>query len=207
MAIIDSQIPSEGICMYRRFTLPLLVWLPLVLVSCAQKQPFTSAQLSQESALVYLYRPSIHGHNTPTYRLYVDNEKIPYILGGAEYAPVYLKAGKATFRAVANGILEQSVTLDLHNNTAYFIRTLPQEDGTFTMQPIAADQALNEISRTFLSGSELQIDADKKKLITHNAAQESPSASDEIAKLYKMKEQGIITEEEFIRLKTKVIER
>ncbi len=192
-----------------RITVPffLLLLLPFVLISCAQKQPFSTAAISQESALLYIYRPLVHGHNTPAYRLYVDDEKVPYVLSGGEYAPVYVKTGRATIRAVSNGILEQSVTLDLQKGAAYFIRTLPLEGGIFSMQHIADTQALNEISHTFLSGSELSIDTDKKKLITHDQSPTSISVSDEIAKLYQMKEQGIITEEEFTQLKTKIIGR
>ncbi len=189
------------------FTFFLLIPLPLVLISCAQKQPFAPATVSKEGALVYLYRPLVHGHNTPTYRLNVDDEKIPYILGGGEYAPVYVKAGHAKFRAVANGILEQSIALDLQKHHTYFIRILPQENGTFTMQKIAEDPALHEISQTFLSGSELAIDADKKKLIPRTTPQTSASVSDEIAKLYGMKKEGIITDKEFRQLKAKIIAR
>ena len=188
-------------------TLSLTLLLAVLFSACAQKKPFSPAQVTQESALVYIYRPAVHGHNTPTYRLYIDDEKIPYVLGGGEYAPVYIKAGKATLRAVANGILEQSTALDLHAGETYFIRTLPTEGGIFTMQRVTDNEALKELSHTFLSGSELTIDADKKKLITDTKGNTPTSVSDEIAKLYEMKEQGIITEAEFVRLKTKLIER
>ncbi len=188
-------------------TFSLTLLLAVLFSACAQKQPFSPAEVTQESALVYIYRPLVHGHNTPTYRLYVDDEKIPYVLGGGEYAPVYVKAGSVTVRAVANGILEQSVILNLHKGRTYFIRTLPQEGGTFTMQRISDDPAQQEIVHTFLSGSELKIDAAKKKLVPQNKPESSALISDEIAKLYKMKEQGIITETEFIQLKTKLIAR
>ncbi|GEM_PF-3556797 len=188
-------------------TVSLLFVIALFTVSCVQKQPFVKEKVADESALVYLYRPLVHGSNDVGYRLYVDNEKISYILRGGEYAPVHLKAGRATFRAIANGILEHRVTLNLENGTEYFIRMLPQEGGDFTMKVLPKSIAILELSNTFLSGSELSIDTDNTKLIPPKPSQASGSVSDEISKLYNLKEQGIISEEEFRQLKAKIISR
>ncbi len=185
----------------------LSVLLLFSITGCAQKQPFKEAKIIENTALVYMYRLSSHGLDDVKYRLYADDEKINYMLGGGEYAPVHIKAGTVRIRAVANGVLEHTLNLNLEAANSYFVKLTPKEGGNFTITATTRVQGLTDLKKTFLSGSTLEIDPLHKKVVEEKeeTATKHSSISDEIAKLYEMKERGIITQEEFTALKAKVI--
>ena len=189
------------------WTLLLSLLLLVFMTGCAQKQPFKEAKAIENTALVYIYRLSSHGLDDVKYRLYAGNEKIDYMLGGGEYAPVHIKSGAVSIRAVANGVLEHTLDLNLEAPNSYFVKLTPKEGGDFTIEAMTNIQGLTDLKKTFLSGSELEIDPLKKKVVEEKeeTVTQHLSISDEIAKLYEMKERGIITQEEFTALKAKVI--
>ncbi len=185
----------------------LSIFLLFSIMGCAQKQPFKEAEIIENTALVYIYRLSSHGLDDVKYRLYADDEKINYMLAGGEYAPMHIKTGTVRIRAVANGVLEHTINLNLKAANSYFVKLTPKEGGNFTITATTSAKGLSDLKKTFLSGSTLEIDPLHKKVVEEKkeTAIQHPSISGEIAKLYEMKEKGIITQEEFTALKAKVI--
>jgi hypothetical protein len=183
-------------------------WVLILGAGCAPKEPFKEARQIENSAVVYIYRLLSHGNDDVKYRLFVNGEKIDSIIAANEYVPLHIKTGEVTISAVAKGVIEHSVTMNVQNAQRYFVKLTPTAGGDFTCKTLEPDKASSEIATTFLSGSVLKIDPTQSKIIQTKTDKQTPaSASEEISKLYEMNQKGIITDEEFAALKAKVIEK
>jgi hypothetical protein len=177
---------------------------------CSLKAPFKKAESIDDTATVYTYRLNHPGLDGTSYKIYVDGKYAHHYLKANEYFPFHIKEGKVTISAIANGLIEHAIELDLDDDEEYFLRVIPKEGGDFTFEVVNESVALNEIRGTKLSGSTFEENPVEDKVVEEKALtqpQQSTNASDEINKLYDMKEKGIITDAEFQTLKAKVISK
>ncbi len=160
----------------------------------------------EDTATVYIYRLSKFGLDDIDYKLYVDGKSTHNILKSNEYCAFHVKEGDVTIGAIANGIIEHSLAMDLDDDKDYFLKITPTDGDNFKIESVEETKALIEISKTELNGSILAEDPAKNKLVQEKkTTPKLVPVSDEIAKLYEMKEKGIITEAEFKSLKAKII--
>ncbi|MEA2110436.1 MAG: SHOCT domain-containing protein [Campylobacterota bacterium] len=188
-------------------TTTLLITTLMFTSGCSLKQPFHKEKAIEGTATVYIYRASKLGVDDNKYKIYVDGKYSHRQLKTNEYFPFHIREGDVTISAISNGIIEHELTMDLDNEKDYFIRITPIEGDDFTLKAVQEPQALTQIAKTGLSGSMFEEDPKESKLVEKKDTEvASPLApSDEITKLYEMKERGIITEAEFKSLKAKVI--
>ncbi len=192
--------------MKRILAVLLLIATLLITTGCALKKPFKKVDAIDGTATVYVYRLPKLGVDATDYKLYVDGKYTHQLLKANEYFAFHIKEGKVTISAIANGILEHSVSLDLSNTQDYFLKVTPVAGDNFTIKAVQEAQALSEILTTDLSGSTREENPEETKLVkAQSPSTKQLSASDEITKLYEMKEKGIISQEEFAALKAKII--
>ncbi len=175
---------------------------------CSLKAPFKKAESIDDTATVYIYRLNHPGLDGTSYKIYVDGRYTHHYLKANEYFPFHIKEGETTISAIANGIIEHAIELDLDDDNDYFLKITPTDGDNFTFEVVGESVALNEITGTVLSGSTFEENPVENKVVEEKVATKPTgisSASDEISKLYDMKEKGIITDAEFQTLKAKVI--
>ena len=172
--------------------------------NCSVGLDATYADAVDNTALVYIYRLATPGLDANNYRIYVDHKYTHQLLKANEYFPFHIKAGDLTISAMTNSIIEHKIAMNLETKKEYFLKITPIEGGDFTLKEVSQTQAINELAATQLSGSEIKEDPTLSKVVD-NTKTTQVSASDEITKLYEMKEKGIITEAEYQKLKAKVI--
>ena len=193
-----------------------LILTAFIFTACADKIPFTPSKSFQNSALVYIYVPnevtsSDTTDSTASYKLKIGNEPIKDYIEDGEYMVFHIKPSNTTFYATTNSILTHSLQIDLKKGKTYFLKIAKLEDNSgFTFERIQKNKALKEIANTGLANS-VKID---KKTINTNILQETPkkttqtdSKIEEIQKAYKLKEQGILTEDEFNKLKKEILSK
>lgn len=185
------------------------------LVSCSSKLPFTPKEPLTNAALVYIYIPNtITEEDIPDsiekYKIKVDNEKIKNYISDGEYIALDIKPGSSTIQVTKDTIFQHQIKLNLHAKQQYFLKIYKKvNNDDFIFTQVDAKDALKEIKNTVLVDS---VYIDKKyvndKLIKNRLDTENSLNNNEIdaiEKAYKLKEKNIITEEEFIKLKQKIL--
>ena len=193
-----------------------LLLTSLFFTACADKIPFTPSKSLQDSALVYIYVPNEITATNDTdsaisYKLKIENETIKGYIRDGEYMVFHIKPSSTTFYAIKNSIVTHTVHLDLKKSSTYFLKISKLADnGDFSFHQIQEKKALQEITDTGLANS---VKTDKKT-INKNILKETPNKRTkplskivEIQKAYKLKEKGILTENEFNKLKKEILSK
>lgn len=184
-----------------------------LITGCATRTPYHDSHIEKEKAVLYVYRPDSLFNVEKVYDVIIDNTTKGQIYESA-YSPITIDPGtlSVTIRnhdAVMGNVENKTITFDtVTAGKAYYIKIDVTERDSFKVTAVNETDAKEEIVKTFL------IDADSKKFKVYksapsNAAVTAPaplSTSDEIERLYKLKEKGAITQEEYNTLKAKVIE-
>lgn len=192
----------------------------LFVTGCANKIPFKSSLPLENASLVYIYLPNysetVEDISNQNYRVRINDKSVEGRIKSNEYMAFNLKPQTIKFSATRANIEEKIANLDLKVGGVYYLRIRDNlQDGSFSFEPVSKEIGEKEIVKTELSGSVLE---DKKKILTElvgipevkkeeTKTQISISTTDELEKAYGLKEKGIITDEEFKALKSKIISK
>ncbi|PLY11650.1 MAG: hypothetical protein C0628_09205 [Sulfurimonas sp.] len=207
----------------------LIFAISVIFVSCA-KAPFKPQQPLDNAALVYVYVSSEDGmketYRNPAYKIGVNGKKAEGYIKDDEYIALDLKTGKINLTATRAEVEEQSIDLDLKAGEIYYlkIRSFSDDFAKFDIVKVKSNVGEKEIAKTvnpnaknivekeiesasmFISKKEpLQEEKEQRVVKSEPAPVRNLSKLDELEKAYKMKEQGVLTEEEFKALKTQII--
>ncbi len=192
----------------------------LFVTGCASKVPFKSSLPVENASLVYIYMPNYseltEDISSQNYRIRINDKSIEGRLKSNEYMAFNLKSQTIKFSATRANIEEKVATLDLKVGGVYYLRIRDNlKDGGFSFEAVSKEIGEKEIVKTELSGSVLE---DKTKALTEFVGipeakkeevktQKPMSTTDELEKAFSLKEKGIITDEEFKALKSKIISK
>ncbi|MBD3824866.1 MAG: SHOCT domain-containing protein [Epsilonproteobacteria bacterium] len=197
--------------MKKLLSLLILGSVMLLGLGCATKTPFIEAKVSNDKATLYVYRKFNGFDMSSAYRLYINDKLVKDSLMGDGYMPFSVDAGKVNVRVYRDIINQHTLTLDAQAGRSYFIACESSADtGAFDMMLQSADIAGREITSTYYYTEAKKSEyfpsfEDSKE--ENNTKKETRSDSDEIQRLFEMKEKGIITEDEFATLKAKVLSK
>jgi hypothetical protein len=200
-----------------------IVTLLLFISGCADKVPFKAQEPLENASLVYIYMPNqseaVESYSYQDYDIRINDKRVEQKIKSGEYVAFHLKPNPITLSVVRAQIEEQIVELNLKAGEVHYLRVRDNlENGRFAFEKVANEIGIKEIAKTGLAGSVMEdvdnvindlievVGSEKEKAQTLQApSQVSVSKTDELEKAYKLKEQGIITEEEFKTLKTQII--
>ncbi|MBU0719831.1 DUF2846 domain-containing protein [bacterium] len=196
----------------------LFLSIVLLLLSGCARVPFKEKEPLKDAALVYVYVSSESGINDtdrkPSYKITINEKQAEGYMHTNEYMVFDVQAKHTEFLAARADIEIHSLSLDLKAGETYYLRIKSYSDdfGKFEFKQIEHSLGLKELKSTYLAAS-----VEKEKLIDElteplkskdeNTAETSKNISktDELAKAYKLKEQGVLNDEEFEKLKTEIL--
>lgn len=191
----------------------LLPILLLTFTACGSKVPFVKEDALQDASLVYIYAPISVGSTDDmsdlTYKVRINNKRVEGKLKDGEYMRFALKPNKTTLSVTRHGVEEQVITLDLKGAEIYYLKAdADLESDTFNFEIMDDITGLKEIARTNLAGETAVEEKDVlTELIEEKKEQTNTSLSktEEIEKAYSLKEKGILTDDEFKKLKAEIL--
>ena len=204
----------------------VLVLLAVFGSGCAKRVPFKEKKPMDNAALVYIYSiPSDTSDSEDTnedmsYIVRIDGKKTNDRIMMNEYMEFNMKPGPITFSAVKNAALEKFIKLNLQAGHIYYMRITQADNDDFNFELVKPAIASNEIKNTGLVNS-VAVDDDSiitqiidpvmddtTQTKTHHKAKKGYDAKlDEVQKAYRMKESGVITEEEYLKIKRDILTR
>lgn len=197
---------------------------------CGSKSPYKEQKPLDDAALVYVYVAPQSGvaenNKDHAYKIKVNGKSVEGYVKTDEYVALDLKPGKVEVSATRADVETQSLKLDLKAGDIHYLKVKSHSDA-FAKFDIIKEQtavAKKEIAKTVDATSKNVIEkeiegvsvfADKKEPIKESAPQvaaptvvQTPaSKTDELEKAYKLKEKGVITDEEFKTLKSQIISK
>ncbi len=191
-------------------TLLALLTLGLLFTGCA-KQPFQEKQPEPKAALVYTYVVEDDGVNDtnrlPCYKVHLGEEYTNDCMKIGEYMEFDVKPGKVDFNIARANIEIQTVSLDLAVGEIKYLQIQSYSDdfAKFNVVNIDAEKALKELDDTVLVGAYIKKETGPSKLVTPKEEKKVLSKSDELEKAYNLKEKGILSDEEFNKLKSEIL--
>lgn len=195
---------------------------------CGSKSPYKEQKPLDDAALVYVYvvpQSGIDENNKDhAYKIKVNGKSVEGYVKTDEYMALDLKPGKVEVSATRADVETQSLKLDLKAGDIHYLKVKSYSDA-FAKFDIIKEQtavAKKEIAKTVDAASKniiekeiegVSVFAQKKEPVKESVVQSTTtpaisapvSKTDELEKAYKLKEKGIITEEEFKTLKSQII--
>ena len=140
------------------------------------------------------------------YNIKINGKSISSAIESNEYMAFDMKTAEITISIVRGAIESKSVTLNLKASKTYYLKIEDNlENNSFNFIEVDENQGLREISKTGLSGS---VAIEENSIVTEIVEKEENSKFskiDEIKKAHILKEQGILTLEEFEKLKKEIL--
>ncbi len=203
----------------------LTVAVALLISGCGSKVPFKVQEPLASASLVYVYAIESYGDvESDAYQNYtirVNNKRVGERLRGGEYIALDLKPSQVKLSATRAQIEEKFLNLDLKVGETYYLKVTDNlEKGAFSFEHVSKEIGEKEITKTGVAGSMIDdIDNTLTELVITDKADENlevkpqsqikapVSKVDELEKAHKLKEKGIISEEEFKTLKSQIISK
>ncbi|MDP2892840.1 MAG: SHOCT domain-containing protein [Sulfurimonas sp.] len=197
--------------------------------ACSSKSPYKEQKPLEEAVLVYVYVVSQSGvaenYKDHAYKIKVNGKGVDGLVKTDEYMALDLKPGNIEVSATRADIETQSIKLNLKAGDVHYLKVKSFSDA-FAKFDLIKEQSVvakKEIAKTVDATSKNIIEkeiegvtvfADKKAPVVETAVpvqlsapQVPTSKTDELEKAYKLKEKGIISEEEFKTLKSQIISK
>lgn len=194
----------------------ILVSMVLLFTACGSKVPFIEKEVSKENALVYIYVSKDIGDQEFTtdssYKIRINEKSYKQQVKMGEYLPFEMKVNKTKFSIVRAALEEKVLSLNLKASQTYYLRVNTNlEDNEFSFTKISNDVGSKEIMKMGLAGSTaVDIDSIITEMVgsvVKNEEKVLPTKSkiDEINDAHKLKQDGLITEDEYKKLKTDIL--
>ena len=211
----------------KKIKIVLAVVIALFISGCGSRVPFKVQEPVAEAALVYVYVSESYGDiesaSYQSYSIRINGKRVGERLKAGEYTTLDLKPNPVKLSATKDQIIEKSLDLDLKAGETYYLKIRDNlEKGAFAFEHVSKEIGAKEITKTGVAGSMIDdIDNTITELVGTGKAQESQvveatrevkapvptSKIDELEKAYKLKEKGIINDEEFKTLKSQIISK
>ncbi|QOY54470.1 hypothetical protein HUE87_11420 [Candidatus Sulfurimonas marisnigri] len=207
----------------------------LVFTACSSKVAFAKQEPLQGASLVYVYVPQFvstgENGNMGSYKIRINNKRVESKIFEGEYQVFNLKPEKISISVTKDGIEERKLQMDFKEGESYYLRVINDvQNNNFSFVQAEKGVALKEIAKTGLSGSRaIELDNIITELVTPDEKQESTpivsaplapkpavqkvqietlttsSKMDEVKKAYQLKVDGILSEDEFTKLKAEIL--
>lgn len=198
---------------------------------CGSKSPYKEQKPLDDAALVYVYVAPQSGiaenNKDHAYKIKVNGKNVEGYVKTDEYVALDLKPGKVEVSATRADVETNSLKLDLKAGDIHYLKVKSYSDafGKFDVIKEQTAVAKKEIAKTVDATSKniiekeiegVSVFADKQEPTKESvpqiaaptvAAQIPASKTDELEKAYKLKEKGVITDEEFKTLKSQIISK
>jgi hypothetical protein len=191
-----------------------ILFITLFLTGCTDRAPYAKEIVAADQAVVYVYRKYTGYDMDSTYRLHVNDKLVKGVLNDKAYMHFALAPGEVTINAEKDIINQHSIKFVAKAGESYYVQMASTADtGAFDMKLMEYEEGSEAIKETVFHSPKDNIedyfkDENEKAELKQKAAVSTvPSSADEIERLYDMKEKGILTEDEFNTLKTKVINK
>ncbi len=208
----------------KKIVYTITTFILLVLITGCSTVPFKYTVPSSNTVTIYTYvvMPSSINENEsdPCYKIEINDKFLKECMKIDEFMEFKnLKPQTITIAAIRDDIDKKKMNLTLKAGETYFLKVQTQSQiiGQFEFTHINKDEALKSItSMKMANPPETEEDGildffaseDKNETATKEDAKESVTTSskmDEIQKASEMKDQGIISAEEFNKLKTEIL--
>lgn len=181
---------------------------------------FAEKPLKENTSTIYTYveTPSSVNENMydPCYKIDINNKSFKSCMKIEEFMEFKnLKAQEIIISATRDEIDKKTMKLDLVAGNRYFLRvqSTSQIMGQFEFTQVSKDVALKSIGSMKMANPPKKKDegmfdffaSEEKSEVKMKEAVDSLSKLDEIKKANEMKEQGIITDVEFKKLKSEIL--
>lgn len=200
--------------MLRKFVYAVLGIGALVLMSgCAERTPYAETAVEAGKAVVYVYRPESYANETKVYDVVIDGQ-IKGKLYDNGYLAVELEPGTTALSVRNSDALMatlESATIDLvdvRSGSAHYVKVDVAVQDAFSAKAVSAQTAKGEIAKTVL------YDPDAKKINLYASGaqkreaepvQPKASSVEQLEKLYELKQKGALSDEEYAKMKAKII--
>ncbi len=196
----------------KSFKIILLLTIFSFITACGAKVPFVKKEPLENASLVYIYLlnnvSSDDDIASTYYNIKINDKLVEGRLRSSEYMVFDLKPHTATFSVVREALENKSLTIDLKQGCVYYLRVKDALDNNeFELVQMSNEIGLEEIKKTGLSGS-VSINEDEiitQKIDRVDTTQNSSSRLDKIKEAYKMKADGILTEDEYEKFKAEIL--
>lgn len=193
----------------------------VMLVSACSKTPFHESSISNNSSTVYVYVQTQESVNEnmydPCYKIAINDELLKECVEIDEF--IELKNLQPQFvdvTAIREDIDRKKLVLNLEASKTYFlkIQSHSQLIGQYDFENVTRDVALKSISTMSMANPPKKEDdgilnflvqSDKAPQEVSNLTTTPASKIDEITKANEMREKGIISDEEFNKLKAEIL--
>lgn len=206
--------------------LSLFLVVGSMFVGCGSKSPYVEQKPVEGAALVYVYVVPQEGvtdnNKEHAYKIRVNGKNVEGYVKVGEYVALNLKPGNIEISAIRADVEVQSIKLQLSVGDINYLKVKSYSDSFAKFDIIKMQNAVakKEITTSVDAKSKNIIEkeiedtaifADKKESAKEQNAPVqqniSSNKTDELEKAYKLKEKGVITEEEFKTLKSQIISK
>jgi len=204
--------------MKKNIIFSIFISISLLFVACS-KTPFKKEEPLKGAALVYIYVTPGNSINEidriPYYEVRINGKNTEGKIYPHEFLKYNLDADSVEI-SVARDVLEKkSLTINLTRGETYYLRVKSYADGfaKFDFELVPSEKALQEIKDTKYAvyenaetlGILVKEDVKKEnKEVKENSAEKSKT--DKIKEAFELKKEGIITEDEFKKLKAEILD-
>ena len=206
----------------KKTILTLVAVVAAMLFTACTKVPFKTQEPLADAALVYVYVAEGDGftemNRKPSYKVAINGK---YTEGGimiGEYKPFDLRPSQIEFSIARADVEIQKIALAIEAGKIYYLRVKSFSDdfAKFEVVNVPAHIGAQEIKKMYLAGVlqeeqnkviEELIEPAKEQSAQQTVVQSAPKASktDELKKAFELKEQGVLTDAEFEKLKAEIL--
>jgi hypothetical protein len=206
----------------KKIILALVAVVAAMLFTACTKVPFKTQEPLADAGLVYLYVVESEGfnetHRKPSYKVAINGKNTQGSIEIGEYRALHLQPSRIEFSVIRAGIEIQKIALAIEAGKIYYLRVKSFSDdfAKFEVVNVPAHIGSQEIKNMYLAGVlqeeqnkviEELIEPAKEQPVQQTIVQSAPKASktDELKKAFELKEQGVLTDAEFEKLKTEIL--
>lgn len=184
----------------------------LILMSgCADRAPYVESAVKSDKALVYVYRPESYFNEAKIYDIVIGGE-VKAKLHDNGYVPVEIDPGTSALTVRNSDALMATLEnktidlVDVRGGSVHYIKVDVAAQDAFSAKAVSMQTAKGEIAKTVL------YDVNAKKFNVYSPAsqggapvRQEASSVEKLEKLFELKEKGALSEEEFAKMKAKII--
>ena len=212
--------------MKKLYAISLILFVTLFFIGCSKPIPFKKETPLKNAALVYIFAQKQdtddeNANENSSYIIKIDDKKIKDRLAIDRYIKFNIKPGMIKFSTVRDGIFEKSVKFNAQAGKTYYLKITQYPDNYDFKNMQDKNKALSQIKKTGLNDSVYEDKKDiitkiiqpyqkeqkvKKEVKTQTNISTNNDKMSKIKEAYKMKQDGLITEKEYNKLKREILE-
>ncbi len=197
----------------------ILATITLLFTACGSKVPFSLEKPLPDSALVYVYFPqnvsTDESSHESEYNIFFNDRRIMETIYVNEYMAFNVKPEQVKISITRKQIEEKIINLNLQSGKIYYLKIVDNIAGNqFDFIRVDRRVALGEITQTGKAGTAVSspeyivnVFTDKEATVAPSVAVPTKSKTDELLSAAELKEKGLLSDEEFNKLKSEILAR